>query len=184
MRTTIVFAVALLVAGLAGPASAAEVPQGRFGVGDSIMLSASDELAALGYGVDAEVGRQFATGVEVVRRKANHGKLPRIVVFHLGTNGTIPLDGCERLLAAAGQRRIFMVTVKVPRSWEEPNNELIRACAASSERVHVIRWYAKASRHPEWFAVDGYHVNAEGQAAFAALIDRVVDETLAARRSG
>jgi hypothetical protein len=173
---------ALLVVG-AAPADAASVPQGRFGIGDSIMLSGVEELSPLGYGVNAEVGRQFATGVEVARRLANHGKLPRVVVVHLGTNGPIAVDGCAELLEAVGNRQLFLVTVKVPRPWELPNNGALNACANAADRVHIIRWYPRASHHPEWFATDGYHLNVEGQAAFAQLIDQVVDATMAARRS-
>ncbi|HYJ62025.1 MAG TPA: hypothetical protein VE032_11245 [Actinomycetota bacterium] len=186
MSRRIVAVAALLAASaaLAGPpAAAGDVPRGRMGIGDSIMLSASDELGPLGYVLDAEVGRQFSTGVEIVRRRANHGTLPRIVIVHLGTNGPIPSDGCDDLRAAAANRQIFVVTVKVPRSWEGPNNDLLNACANASDRVHVIRWYARASRHPEWYGEDGYHPNAAGQAAFAALIDEVVDDTMAARRA-
>ena len=174
---------ALAVVLVAQPAGAGDIPPGRFGVGDSIMLSASDELAPIGYVVNAEVGRQFSAGLDVVRRKAVHGTLPRTVVVHLGTNGPIPTDGCEQLVAAAGTRRIFVLTVKVPRPWELANNELLRACAASSERVFIVRWYAKATAHPEWLADDGYHLSADGQTAYAALIDRVVDDTLASLRA-
>jgi hypothetical protein len=147
------------------------------------MLSATEDLGPLGYGLDAEVGRQFATGVEVVRRMANHGKLPRVVVVHLGTNGPIPVEGCGDLLAAIGNRQLFLVTVKVPRPWELPNNDALNTCANGSDRVHIVRWYPRAVHHPEWLADDGYHLNAEGQTAFAALVDQVVDATMAARRA-
>jgi len=183
-RLLVIALLAASAAGAAVPAVAGVVPRGRMGVGDSIMLSASDELGPLRYVIDAEVGRQFSTGVEIVRRRANHGTLPRVVVVHLGTNGPIPTDGCDDLVDAVGNRQLFLVTVKVPRPWEAPNNDLINACANAWDRVHVVRWYAKASRHPEWYGQDGYHPNAAGQAAFAALLDQVVDDTLAARRAG
>ena len=68
-------------------------------VGDSIVLSASDELQQLGYVVNAKVGRQFGSGVWIVRHKAELGTLPRRVIVHLGTNGTIDPDDCDRLVA-------------------------------------------------------------------------------------
>ncbi len=173
---------AVLAAGIAVLVSA-QIPPGRFGIGDSILLSTSDELAPLGYGINAEVGRQFSAGLEVARRMANHGKLPRIVVFHLGTNGPIAAEDCAILVDIVGNRLLFLVTVKVPRPWEASNNDTINACVSASDRVHVVRWYARASLHPEWFGEDGYHPNAEGQAAFVALVNQVVDETMAARRA-
>lgn len=184
MRKTISFAIfmgAFLT--MATPAQAGDIPPGRFGIGDSIMLSASDELRPLGYTINAEVGRQFTTGVDVARRLAARDKLPRIVVFHLGTNGTIPADGCEALQEAVGRRQLFLVTIRVPRSWQEPNNDLLNGCAASSERIHIVRWFAHSNGHPEWFATDGYHLTTEGQAAYTALLDRAVNDTVAALRS-
>jgi hypothetical protein len=153
-------------------------------VGDSIALSASDELQQLDYGVNAKVGRQFGSGVWIVRHEAELGTLPRRVIVHLGTNGTIDPDDCDRLVAGAGPaRRVFLVTIKVPRSWELPNNETLRACASRSDKVHVIRWWSKSHDHPEWFADDGYHPNADGQRVFARYVDREVDAVLAVLRA-
>jgi hypothetical protein len=164
--------------------AAASIPQGRFGIGDSIMLSASDELKGYDVRVNAKVGRQFDQGLGVVRRMIRAGTLPKRVIFHLGTNGWIDATACGSLVDEVGHsRRMFLVTVRVPRDWMKPNNELIRSCAASNEHVHLIRWAMVSGRHPEWFADDGYHLNAEGQAAYARYLDRQVDEILASLRS-
>jgi len=167
------------------PAIAGAPPRGRFGVGDSIMLSAKPELRPLGYGVNASVGRQFGAGVWIVRHKAEDGTLPKRVIVHLGTNGTIDPGDCDRLVGYAGlKRRVFLVTIKVPRAWEEPNNDTLNACADAHDKVHVIRWWSKSHDHPEWFADDGYHLNAEGRTVFVRFVDRQVDDVLAGLRSG
>lgn len=172
--------VVVLVLGLAAaPAWAGSPPAGRFGVGDSIMVSSSDELDAFEWVVNAQVGRQFSTGVRVIRRWASRGSLPRRVIVHLGTNGAIDPADCDSLVEAAGpKRRIFLVTVKVPRGWQDPNNDLLRACAAAFEKVHLIRWYAHSRGHGEWFAPDGYHLNASGQGEYASFLQERVDATL------
>lgn len=158
---------------LAPAASGVPPPKGRFGVGDSIMLSAEDELRSLGYEVNAKVGRRFGSGVWIVRHEADDGTLPRRVIVHLGTNGVIDPVDCDRLVEFAGpRRRVFLTTIKVPRSWEEPNNDTLRACANSHDEVHVIRWWAKSHDHPEWFAGDGFHLNVTGQRIFARFVDR------------
>jgi hypothetical protein len=175
---------ALLVV-TAPAAVAAGPPKGRFVVGDSIALSATGELQQLDYGVNAKVGRQFGSGVWIVRHEAELGTLPRRVIVHLGTNGSIDPDDCDRLVAGAGPvRRVFLVTIKVPRSWELPNNDTLRACASRHDKVHVIRWWSKSHDRPEWFADDGYHLNADGQRVFARFVDREVDAVLAALRTG
>lgn len=169
---------------VASPGLADPPPDGRFGVGDSIMLSAKPELRPLGYGVNAEVGRQFGSGVWIVRRKAEDGTLPRRVIVHLGTNGTIDPADCDRLVGYAGaKRRVFLVTIKVPRPWEEPNNATLNACADAHDKVDVVRWWSKSHAHPEWFADDGYHLNAEGRAVYVRFVDRQVDEVLAGLRA-
>jgi hypothetical protein len=55
----------------------------------------------------------------------------------------------------------------------------IRSCAAAHERAHLIRWSTASGRHPEWFADDGYHLNALGQERYAAYLDHSVDRILA-----
>ena len=166
-------------------AAAAGPPMGRFAVGDSIMLSAKPELRELGFVVNAKVGRQFGAGVWIVRHKAGDGTLARRVVVHLGTNGTIDPSDCDRLVDAAGpKRRVFLTTIKVPRSWEAPNNDTLNACAGRHDKVHVIRWWAKSHDRPEWFAADGYHLSAEGRRVFSSFVDREVDRLLASLRAG
>ena len=144
MLMAVAFATLLVSSAIAG-----SPPKGRFGVGDSIMLSAKPELRPLGYGVNASVGRQFGAGVWIVRHKAEDGTLPKRVIVHLGTNGTIDPGDCDRLVGYAGpKRRVFLMTITVPRAWEEPNNETLNACANAHDKVHVIRWWSKSPRPP------------------------------------
>jgi hypothetical protein len=173
---------ACLILAAAATASAA-VPRGRFGVGDSIMLSASSGLADHGFDTNAEVGRQFSAGVGVVKRLATHGKLPRNLVVHLGTNGPVDPADCAALIAYAPKRQVYLVNVRVPRDWEADVNETLRACASGHDRVHYLDWWKKSGRHlDEWLAKDGYHVTAEGQAAYAAWIDERVDRVVRSLR--
>lgn len=163
----------------AAPPAGAAIPPGRFGVGDSIMLSSRDELQEYDVPVNAKVGRQFDDGLRVIHRLVEAGTLPKRVVVHLGTNGWIASTACDTLVEEVGHRRVFLVSVRVPRDWMRPNNALLRSCDEAHERVHVIRWAMVSGRHPEWFADDGYHLNAEGQAAYAAYLDEQVDAILA-----
>jgi len=161
----------------------AAVPRGRFGVGDSVMLSASSELADYGFDTNAEVGRQISAGVGVVKRLATHDKLPRNLVVHLGTNGPVDAPDCAALIAYAPKRQVYLVNVRVPRDWEDDVNETLRTCAAGYDRVHYLNWWKKSGRHlDEWLAKDGYHVTAEGQAAYAAWIDERVDRVVRSLR--
>jgi hypothetical protein len=165
----------------AAVAHARPIPKGRVGVGDSIMQSAKAELNAYGLPVHAKVGRQFVEGVTVVQRLKDAQLLAKRVIVHLGTNGPIDPDDCDAIVRIAGPlRRVFLVTNKVPRDWQDANNDLLNACARAYRNVWVIRWYAYSSGHPHWFADDRYHLSTEGRAIYAAFIDVQVRRILAA----
>lgn len=156
--------------------SAAKVAKDRYAIGDSVMLGAKSILKRRGFTVNATVSRQSYSAPGMVRRKG--AKLPANLVVHLGTNGTFPLSTCRKLVKNAGpSRKVFLVTVFVPRSWEKSNNATIRKCASSfpEGRVTVIDWNAAARQHPDWLYSDRTHLKPSGAKGFARLIDRAVD---------
>lgn len=180
LRRAIVATLVGLAALASMPAAAARpIPKGRVGVGDSIMLSAKDELNAYEIHVHAKVGRQFAEGVAVVQRLKDDGILAKRLIVHLGTNGPIDPADCDQVVSIAGpKRRVFLVTNKVPRDWQDSNNDILNACAKAYDNVWVIRWYAYSTGHPHWFADDRYHLSAEGQTIYADYLDAEVRRIL------
>ena len=165
-------------------APAAAPGSDRYAIGDSVMLGARSALKEIGFRVDATESRQAYAGPALIRRSA--GRLPQNVVVHLGTNGSFPLSTCKALVKAAGpDRRVFLVNVFVPRSWEDANNAVIRRCdeAFAADRVHVIDWNSAVADNPRWLYGDGIHLRPSGGAAFARLLDRSVDEAIATARS-
>ena len=145
-------------------------------IGDSVMLGAKSQLRDRGVDVvDAAVSRQAATGPGLLRKRGE--KLPEHVVVHLGTNGTYTLKMCKELVRTAGkQRRVYLVTVKVPRKWESVNNDMLRSCdrAFRSDRVVLLDWNAAATKYPSYLYADGVHLRPEGARAFARMIERAV----------
>lgn len=149
----------------------------RYALGDSVMLGAKYTLKDLGFGVvDATESRQAYAGPGLLRKRG--ASLPANVVIHLGTNGTLRLSDCRAMVKAAGpSRRVFLVTIHVPRSWQKSNNKVIRQCDAAfaADRVHVVDWDWAASRHPKWLYDDRTHLRPEGAKAFARIIDSAID---------
>lgn len=145
-------------------------------VGDSVQLGAKWVLLKRGVDiVDAKVSRQAATGPSLLRKRGE--KLPRNVVIHLGTNGSYALEDCKEMVRIAGpQRRVFMLTIAVPRRWEKANNETIRRCARAFPvgRVQVIDWKGATKAHPSWLYSDGIHLPPTGAKGYARLIERAV----------
>ena len=73
---------------------------------------------------------------------------PSNVIVHLGTNGAIDGADCDRWCGWPGRdRRIFLVTVKVPRPYRDPNNARLSACAHRHDNVSIIDWYALSRYH-------------------------------------
>jgi hypothetical protein len=160
-----------------GGAPRAAGPRGRLAVGDSLMVSVTPWMSAQGFRVHAKVGRQFSTAPGIVRSFGS--SLPRNLVVELGTNGTVAPGACRSVITTAGKyRRVFLVTARVPRSWEAGNIATLRSCDASysAKRVRIIDWYAHSAGHPEWFGGDRVHLSSSGRAAFQQLIDGAVDK--------
>jgi lysophospholipase L1-like esterase len=169
-------AVAALVAlvGCAPPGRTA-TSGGVLGIGDSVMLGGESALQAdiPGMAVDAVVSRQYSTLPIVVAAHARAGQLPGTVVIHLGTNGTISGTTCDGVMRQLGNRRVVMVTLTVPRTWQDGNNATIRACAARNDAA-LVDWHAASAGHSDLLAPDGYHLRAAGARLYAALIAQKV----------
>ena len=66
-------------------------------------------------------------------------------------------------------KRVVLVNVRVPRSWERSNNEVLAACAARHGAA-LVDWYANATG----LAPDGYHVGTSGLERLADLVTAAV----------
>lgn len=164
---------------VAAPATASSIPAGRVAYGDSVMLGSKRLLQGRGFTVDAKVGRQFGASYNAIVKLRQGHVLPRNIVIHLGTNGTISVHDCRAVVDAAGpDRRVFLVNVRVPRPWMHSNNVHLATCAAAYpvSRVIVIDWAAASNPRREWFGPDNIHPDAAGRAAYTALIDATVDQ--------
>ena len=137
-------------------------------VGDSIALGSADSLRrALGAGstVDAKVGRQFSAAPDIVAAWApiNHGP----IVVDLGANGTVSADDVEAVIAAAGDRRVVLVGVHVPRRWQDGNNAVLGGAVAAHPNAAFVDWDALVDAHPGALGPDGVHPGTAGRALLA-----------------
>jgi peptidoglycan/LPS O-acetylase OafA/YrhL len=153
----------------------AEAPVGPVSaVGDSVMLGAAGQLEKdipNLTAIDAEVGMQAYTAVEVLDARRAAGELGKVVVVHIGNNGVYTEKEFDQTMQAlAGVRRVVFVNVNVPRAWEEPNNEVISEGVGRYPNVVLADWYSASVDHPEYFVEDGVHLQIKGQKVYAALI--------------
>jgi hypothetical protein len=93
------------------------------------------------------------------------------VVIHLGTNGVITDGHMEALKALLSDRqRVIFLNLKVPRSWEAGDNDVIQRWVPQFGNAVLINWNGEGSLHPEYFYGDHIHVNTDGQLHYADLV--------------
>jgi peptidoglycan/LPS O-acetylase OafA/YrhL len=148
-------------------------------IGESVTLATRDALTRrfVTVSIDAVVGRQFNDSVAAVEDLAASGALHPTVVVHVGNNGAISEEGLDRILRAIGDRRLLLVTVAVPRRWEQQVNDTLRGFVERHPGVGLIDWKRVAEAEPGLLTSDRVHPNALG-------IDRNVDLVVEAVGSG
>lgn len=149
-------------------------------VGDSVMVAATPALdqALPGISIDAMVGRQFSTGLDVIASLKAQGQLRPIVVVGLGTNGTVTSDEIAQLFAEIGpSRRLVLVNTYEDRSWEqEVNSTLASAAAAHPSSVVLADWFTAIEHRTSLLWPDGIHPQPAGGVVYAKMLKTAVDK--------
>ena len=91
------------------------------------------------------------------------GTLGHTVIVHGGTNGPIDEAALRRLLDNTRDRRVYLVNVHVPRTWEGFNDELFARVAPEYPNVHVLDWAALATANRPWLYTDDIHLRPGGR---------------------
>jgi hypothetical protein len=141
-------------------------------IGDSVLLGAAEETAALGYDVDVRGCRQISEGLDVLRRRARTASLPRVVVIALGSNSSIARADVRAALRILGPDRILgLVTPREIRGTPLDDAATLRAAARSwPRRIALVDWVARTKRQRGLTYSDGIHLTAAGQRALATLL--------------
>ena len=143
-------------------------------IGDSVLLGSVGELQrSIDHltVVDAEVGLQVSTAIDILRARRAAGQLGETVVVHLGSNGTFTTEQFDEMMdVLAGVQRVVFVNTKVPRYWEQPNNEVLAEGTRRYPNAVLVDWYSATVNRPELFAKDGIHPQPAGRRLYAGLI--------------
>lgn len=142
-------------------------------IGDSVMLSAATALKKQipQIYVDAKVGRQVYEATDIVNSLKKEGKLGKVVVLGLGSNGDFSETQLNDLLKAIGNNRhIYFVNTRVPRNWQDSVNQKIRNAVASHKNIKLIDWYNETAGKYDIFYDDQIHPNQVGGKYYTALI--------------
>jgi len=143
-------------------------------VGDSVMVAATPALdqALPGIEINAMVGRQFSTGLQVIAQLKAQGQLRSIVAVGLGTNGTVTSEEISQLFAEIGPDRLLvLVNTFEDRSWEqEVNSTLAAAAAAHPASVVLADWYDTIDHRTDLLWPDGIHPQPAGGVVYAQML--------------
>jgi hypothetical protein len=155
------------------PGAAPVTVAGVFAIGDSVMLGAARQLRARGVAVDAAENRQWNTGTAILRMHVASGRLPRVVVVHLGNNGAINPSQLDAMLRVLAGHRVVLVNAHEPRSWQRQVNDTLRDGVARWPGTVLLDWDAAGTAHPEWFWSDRIHLRPQGAEAYSDLVARL-----------
>jgi hypothetical protein len=137
------------------------------------MLGATADLsAAIAHlNVSAVEGRQARDVFADIAKHRAAGALGGDVVIHTGDNGIIsPDDLSSTLDSLADRKRVVVLTDRVPRDWQGPNNEILHNTVGRFRNAVLVDWCAIANSHRDWFYKDGLHLRPPGAQAYVAAI--------------
>ena len=145
-------------------------------IGDSVPLGAEIQFNAMfPYGhMDAQVSRQLYTGPEILQSVWDQGIDGDVIVWSLGDNGVADEEDVRTLIEMCGQRRVYLVTCRVPLALQDMNNELFYKVAADYDNCAVIDWYGTSAGHDEYFWDDGTHLRPEGADAYVLMLREAI----------
>lgn len=142
-------------------------------IGDSVLLSATSPLKEFmpHINVHAEVGLQVETAIEDLEKLKQKDKIKNTVLIDLGSNGTFKQSQWEKIYQILGKKRqIYLVNVRVPRSWQDSVNKTIKEASMKHKNVHEIDWFNSTAGKKELFYEDKIHPNPEGGEYYASLV--------------
>ena len=165
----------------AADASAGTVKDPITLVGDSVMLGSAGELErALGNPAFAtDVGLQPMGVIEILKKHRAAGRLGEAVVVHAGDNVPFTIEQFDEMMALLEDvPKVAIVNVKVPRPWEQQNNEVLAdGVQRYPGKAVLVDWHAASAGRPELFVEDGIHLQPEGQRVYADLIAAHLEAT-------
>jgi lysophospholipase L1-like esterase len=148
-------------------------------IGDSVMVASTPALdhALPGIYVNAMVGRQFSAGLQVLAGLKQSGQLRQVVVFGLGTNGTVTPAEISELFAEIGQNRLLvLVNTFEARPWEHEVNAILAAAARQHRHVVLANWFATIEHHTNLLWPDGIHPQPAGGVVYARIVKAAVEQ--------
>ena len=149
-------------------------------IGDSVLDMTKFDLKKIYPNsiIETKIGRQFYELPDLLAYYAKTGKMRKIVVIALGTNGTIYKKDMEKVMKTLEGHEVYLISTVMPDSWQKSVNEEMNASLQHSN-VKVIDWYSFAKNKREYFYKDGTHPKPDAAKKYVDLIYSVVSKNIA-----
>ena len=150
-------------------------------IGDSVLDMTKFDLKKIYPNsiIETKIGRQFYELPDLLAYYAKTGKMRKIVVIALGTNGTIYKKDMEKVMKTLEGHEVYLISTVMPDSWQKSVNEEIMNASLQHSNVKVIDWYSFANNQREYFYKDGTHPKPDAAKKYVDLIYSVVSKNIA-----
>lgn len=128
--------------------------------------------------IETKIGRQFYELPDLLTYYAKTGKMRKIVVIALGTNGTIYKKDMEKVMKTLEGHEVYLINTVMPDSWQNSVNEEIKNAGLKYPNVKIIDWYSFAKNTREYFYKDGTHPKPDAAKKYVNLIYSVVSKNI------
>ena len=99
-----------------------------------------------------------------------------MVVWAIGDNSVATEKRVTELVeAVSSDKRVILMTVRVPKALQDINYELFWEMAEKYDNVTVCDWYSASAGHSEYFWDDGTHLRPEGASAYMKLLVQTIN---------
>ena len=128
--------------------------------------------------IETKVGRQFYELPNMLKNYAQNGKLRKIIVIALGTNGTIYEKDMKSVLETLKGHELYFINTVMPDPWQDSVNAEIKKASAEHPNIKVIDWYSYSKGKQEYFYKDGTHPKPHAAKRYINLLYSVLSKDI------
>ncbi len=130
--------------------------------------------------LDSYIGRRPDQALAVLQGYLEQNVVGNVVVLDSFSNVPATDDTMKQLIEACGNRRVYLVNVRIPEVEQEQINAQIDKFAKAYDNVTLIDWYSYSEGHADWIYPDGEHLTPEGQPYYVDMITNAIAKDFAA----
>ena len=127
--------------------------------------------------IQTQTGCQFRELPNMLKSLSQDGKLRKIVVIALGTNGAIYEKDMKSVLQILQGHDVYFVNTVMPDPWQDSVNAEIKK-AGANPNIKVIDWYSYSKGKQEYFYKDGTHPKPNAGKRYINLIYSVLSKDI------